>query len=63
MVVKEINDAAANVVGGIVSLVANYLWLIAIVIILVLSVFFAGEILGIIREAARLIFQLAGTVI
>jgi hypothetical protein len=63
MVVKEANEVAKKLVGGVVEVIATYLWLILVVIALVLIVFFSGRALELIQAAAELLYNLAGAVI
>jgi len=59
----DTKDVSKEVINGAVSVAAKYLLLVAIVVALVLGVFFAQQGLDVIKSAAQVILDLAGTVI
>ena len=59
MVVNEVEDVAKKVVGAAFGVVSKYLFLILAIIVLVLIAVFAGVALGVISDAAYLVYEIA----
>jgi hypothetical protein len=59
MVKDEVESVAKKVVAGAYNLVKQYLLLILAVIVIVLIAVFAGVALGVIPDAAYLVYEIA----
>jgi hypothetical protein len=59
MVKDEVESVTKKVVAGAYNLVAKYLLLILAIIVLVLIAVFAGVALGVISDAAYLVYEIA----